>query len=100
MNIFHLISSIFKRSQAESDPMRDWLMVLTFAAVALAGIVVWNMWAFDTIARGGSIGSVATSSPPVFNKSSLNIIHTVFEDRATEEARYRTGVYRYADPSQ
>lgn len=64
------------------------------------GIVVWNVWAFDTIANGGVIGTTATSTPPVFNHSSLDAIRAVFQMRAVEETKYVTGVYRYADPSQ
>ena len=82
------------------DPARDWLVLFTLFVLAFASIIVWNVWAFDTVSRGGVIGTVATSTQPVFNNSSLNAIHTVFEKRATEEAKYVTGVYRYTDPSQ
>jgi len=82
------------------NPVRDWLVLITFSAIALAGIMVWNVWAFDTVANGGVIGTVATSTPPVFNQSSLDTIHTIFADRAVEEAKYETGTYSFADPSQ
>ncbi len=47
-----------KRDEASSrlDPERDWIMLLILSAIALTGIVVWNMWAFDTVANGGIIG--------------------------------------------
>jgi hypothetical protein len=82
------------------NPARDWVIIITFSAIALAGIIVWNVWAFSTVAQGGVIGSVATSSSPGFSHSSLDAINTVFENRAKEEEKYETGAYRFADPSQ
>ena len=80
--------------------MRDWLVLLTFSILILLSIVVWNVWAFDTVAQGGVIGVAATSTPQAFNQSSLDEIHTVFNKRSLEESKYVTGVYRYNDPSQ
>lgn len=102
MNTFNFIGSFLKRLRvgAREDPVRDWLVLVTFSMIAFASIVVWNVWAFDTVASGGVIGAPATGAPPVFSRSSLDAIHTVFANRAEEQAKYVTGVYRYADPSQ
>ncbi|MEK7515732.1 MAG: hypothetical protein AAB555_02250 [Patescibacteria group bacterium] len=102
MNAINSIHAFFSRVRSSShiDPVRDWLVMLTISILAFAGIVVWNMWAFDTVARGGVIGTSATSTPPAFDSSSIEAIHEIFEKRSTEEAKYVTGVYRYADPSQ
>lgn len=102
MNISNSIRVFFSRlrSVAHIDPVRDWLILFTLSILAFVSIVVWNVWAFDTVASGGVIGTAATSTPPIFNSSSLDAIHAVFSKRATEEAKYVTGVYRYADPSQ
>lgn len=86
-------------SDASIDPTRDWLLILTFAIVVLAGVVVWNIWAFDTVASGGNIGSSAPEASPILNSGLLNTVRTTFETRAEEEAKYVTGVYRYSDPS-
>lgn len=96
------IISFFSRLHrgAHLDPLRDWLAMLTLSAILLVGIVVWNIWAFDTVARGGVIGSSSTATSSVFNRSSLDAIQTIFADRAAEEAKYVTGVYRYTDPSR
>ena len=102
MNISNFIQSLFIRPRfyAHFGPVRDWLVLLTLSILAFVSIVVWNVWAFDTVASGGVIGTTATSTTPVFNHSSLDTIRSVFEKRSAEEAKYRTGVYRYADPSQ
>lgn len=102
MNIFYTIGSFFRRHRSSlgPDPTRDWLTMLIFAAILLAGIVVWNAWAFDTIARGGVIGVSSAKAPAAVTSDSLNTIRTIFSNRAVEEAKYRTGVYSYADPSQ
>jgi hypothetical protein len=102
MNISNAFNSFFRRlrSGAKGDPVRDWLLLLALALVAFIAIVVWNVWAFDTVAQGGVIGAPVSTAPPVFNRSSIDTINTVFQMRATEEAKYVTGVYRYTDPSQ
>ncbi|MCX6787005.1 MAG: hypothetical protein NTY93_00545 [Candidatus Kaiserbacteria bacterium] len=82
------------------NPVRDWLLLLVFSAIVLAGIIVWNVWAFDTIANGGVIGTATTDASPVFNQSSLDTINTIFANRAEEKAKYETGAYRFANPSQ
>lgn len=102
MSITNLRSSFLKRLGVgtHQDPVRDWILSLIFSAIVLAGIVVWNTWAFDTVSHGGVIGSVATSSSQVLNNSSLDAIHVIFEKRAAEEAKYETGIYHFVDPSQ
>ena len=102
MNAFNDTSSILKRLRtgALRDPVRDWLVLIVFSMLALAGIIVWNAWAFDTVANGGVIGAPASGAPPVFSRSSLDTIRTIFADREAEEEKYETGTYRFADPSQ
>ncbi|HUX81018.1 MAG TPA: hypothetical protein VMV38_01705 [Candidatus Paceibacterota bacterium] len=82
------------------DPVRDWFTLFTLSLILLAGIIVWNVWAFDTVVNGGAITAVPVSSTPVFNTSSLNTIHTIFATRAAENAKYMAGVYHVTDPSQ
>lgn len=88
------------RTGVHKDPSRNWLTLLTLALFAFVCIVVWNIWAFDTVARGGVIGTNVGNSTTVFNRSSINEVRAIFEKRSAEEARYVTGVYRFADPSQ
>lgn len=102
MNISISPNSFLKRlyAGARQDPVRDWIVVLIGTAIVLAGVIVWNMWVFDTIARGGVIGSVELGSPQVFSRSFLDPVHPIFEKRAAEATKYETGVYRYVDPSR
>lgn len=102
MNIFNNIASFAKhfRFVWRRDPERDWAGMLAISVIAFIGIVVWNAWTFDIVANGGVIGTAATSPPPAFNRSSIDATHKVFEERASEEVKYRTGVYRFSDPSQ
>lgn len=95
------IISYLKRLRAgvHQNPVRDWLVLLSVSAITLIGIIVWNVWAFDTVASGGTIGAPTTVAPPTFDPASLDTIRAIFESRAAEEAKYRTGTYRFADPS-
>lgn len=87
-------------SLSSLDPERDWIILLIVATIVLIIVVVWNAYVFDTVATGGVIGSPTTTAAPVFSQSSLDAIHTVFENRAAEETKYTSDVYHYADPSQ
>jgi len=101
MNIQSLTESFLKHLRyGVLNPVRDWLVLLTLSAIALAGIIIWNVWAFQTVAQGGIIGTTATSSSSIFNHSSLDTIEIIFANRAAEKVKYETGTYRFADPSQ
>lgn len=102
MHISDFIGSFLKRlrSGASIDPVRDWIVLLIASTIALAGIIVWNVWAFDTVASGGTIGTPTTRAPVVSERVSLEAVRAVFANRAAEKAKYETGVYSFADPSQ
>ncbi len=97
-----LISGILARLRygERPDPQRDWFVLITLAAILLAGVIGWNAWAFDTVAAGGVIGAATVAPPQAFNQSSLEAIQKIFTDRKIEEEKYTTGVYRFVDPSQ
>lgn len=98
---FSTFTTLFVRLRHRSlDPSRDWFVLVALSLITLAGIVVWNAWAFDTVANGGIIGTSATSTPALFNQDSLRTINAVFTGRAEEKVKYETGTYRFADPSQ
>ena len=82
------------------NPIRDWLVLVTVSILALAGIIVWNVWAFGTVAQGGIIGSPEKTSTPAFSRSSLDQINSIFSSRAAEEEKYVNGTYDFTDPSQ
>ena len=101
MKFLTITNSFFKSIRNRAfDPERDWLALLTLSAIVLASIVIWNVWTFETVVNGGVIGISATSTPPVFNRSSLDKIHLIFTNRAEEKIKFQTGVYRFSDPSQ
>lgn len=81
------------------DPERDWIVLLIVSIIVLTGIVVWNAWAFDTIAKGKILGPTASTTVTTFKQSSFGEIHTIFEERVKEEVNYTSGVYQYIDPS-
>lgn len=104
MNLPALFNSFLQcvRRSARRDPARDWIALSVLSALALAGIVVWNLWAFGVVAGGGAIGDAPakTAAPLAPDRASLDAIRTIFEKRAVEKEQYSSGAYRYADPSQ
>ena len=102
MNIFNTVVSSIKRFRLNAfrDPEHDWMGMLAIAVTAFVSIVVWNIWTFQTVANGGVIGTATSSPMTSFSRSSLDAVDVIFSNRSAEEAKYRTGVYRYSDPSQ
>jgi len=97
----YLRSFLFRFAyELRPNPTREWAVLLSFAGLVFALIMVWNVWAFKTVVDGGTLGSAATSTQPVFSQMSLDTIKNLFTNRATEEAKYQNGTYRFADPSQ
>lgn len=90
---------LFRRGPLH-DPASGWFALLALAALAFSGLIVWNLWMFDQVAEGKALTSTATSTAPAFSQATLDLIHQVFEARASEEAKYQSGEYQYADPSQ
>ena len=82
------------------DPVRDWYVLIAVAAILLIGIISWNVRPIDTATGAGVAGELTTSAPEEFNLASLDTIHAIFSNRATERMKYKTGKYRFADPSQ
>ncbi|MDO8408362.1 MAG: hypothetical protein Q7S95_04005 [bacterium] len=82
------------------NPARDWIALLILSAFVLVLIAAWNLWAFKMVVNGGTLGSVATSTPSSLDQTSLDTIKNLFTSRATEAAKYQDGTYRFADPSQ
>jgi hypothetical protein len=81
-------------------PTRDWYVLLAVGAVLLLGVVLYNVWVFDKLASGQTLGTQTLTAPSLFNRSSLDAIQKVFADRAAEEAKYLNGTYHFADPSR
>lgn len=87
------------RRLSRPAPIRDWLFLLSVAAIVLVGIVAWNVWNLRTLLD--RIESNASSAQaPLLDRASLDNAHTLFENRATEESMYVNGEYQYSDPSQ
>lgn len=82
------------------DPARDWFVLLVLSLLLLSVIIVWNAWAFDTVAGGGVIDTPSSNAAPLFSQSSLDTIHTIFANRAIEDAKYTSSSYHFTDPSQ
>ena len=89
-----------RRAPSRQDPERDWVALISVAAVTLAGIVVWNIWAFGTAVNDGVIGAPSQATPSLVNQAILSDVRAVFTSRAAEEQNYVAGAYQYADPSQ
>lgn len=88
------------RPSAPINPVRDWRVLRWILGILFIGILGWNAWALATVMRGEALISNPRSAPTVLDRSALDTIRGVFEARTSEELKYRTGVYKFADPSQ
>ncbi len=74
-----------ERKEARRDPARDWAALVAAAAVLLAGLVVWHLWAFGTAVEGGVIGAPKRAAVPLVNQVVLENVRNVFASRAAGE---------------
>ena len=83
------------------DPTRDWFVLRAFFVAVLTWIIAWNGWAFEIVSSGGIIGSERKEvTAPTFDSKSLEAVRAVLDARSAEESKYKTGEYRFIDPSQ
>lgn len=92
----HQITSKLERP----DPTHSWRLFMRAFMLATIALTAWNVWIYTRVAGGETIDASAVQTPPVLDESSLNVVHTVLDNRAVEEAKYADGAYRYTDPSQ
>lgn len=85
---------------AHLDPVRDWFVLMTLSLLALSVILVWNVWAFDTLTNSEGVMATPGASAPVFKQSSLETTRSIFDNRDAQEAKYVSGEYTFTDPSQ
>jgi hypothetical protein len=80
------------------DPSTDWLILLGFALLFIVASLAWNTWFFFTVLDQKAAQPVMTSEQ-ASTTNPMEKSRTLFEIRATEEARYRSE-YRFIDPSK
>lgn len=77
-------------------PSRDWLLLLAFSFACLLISVGWNLWTFNKVTEGGSVG--AGTPVQEVGTPAVDSVTKLFEERAVEEAQYKSE-YRFVDPS-
>jgi hypothetical protein len=98
MNPREYFTVLFERSHVEDIP---WATIINsvFGAVFIASLA-WSGYIFMLVSEGRALDASAVKSLSPVDRASLDTAHAVFESRALEETKYRTGVYQYRDPSQ
>jgi len=81
-------------------PERDWSVLIVVSSLLLAASVGGNLWLFEHVAGGGSLGDTPQESAPVFSQEALETINKIFSERASEQMKYRNGTYHFIDPSK
>ncbi len=82
------------------EPRRDWDRLCVVLVLILAVLISVSGSVFRKVSKGEVVGSAEAVTAPAFSPASVESIHSLFNGRATEEKKYRTGTYRFDDPSQ
>ncbi len=83
---------------AVTHPTRDWFLIVMAALGLLLLSAAWHAFLFTRLTRGEALdASVQKEASDA--EVSVNQIRSVFERRATEEARYKSE-YQFVDPSR
>ncbi len=93
-------SHIDPHTPVVTEPQRDWDRLCVVLVLILAMLICLSGFIFRKVSKGEVVGSAETVTAPAFSPASVESIHSLFNGRATEEKKYRTGTYRFDDPSQ
>lgn len=78
------------------NPERDWILLITVAALLLLASLAWNVWLFYRVTNGDAIGTANVSAP--INPASIDTVNALFQKRAEMETEYKNG--HFVDPSK
>ena len=95
-----ITAPVARLSRRAPDPGRDWRILLIAFGVILIITIGWNVWAFETVVDGGTLGDTHKIVAPVETTSALDTLPALLDTRAAEDSKYINGGYRFADPSQ
>ena len=81
------------------NPARGWEFLVYSTSIVLISTVVWCASIFQTAVHEGIVGGGVPERAPLVQKTSLNEIQRIFENRSKEEKKYISGEYQFVDPS-
>lgn len=98
MNPRDYLTALSERFHIEDIP---WVKLVNsiFLAVFVLSLA-WSAYIFMLVSQGRALDASAVKSISPVDRETLDAAHRVFETRAQEEQKYRTGAYVYRDPSQ
>jgi hypothetical protein len=77
-------------------PTRDWLLLLSIAALLFIASAAWNAWFYYRVLEG----PVSSAEPaPTLDTAAVTNAKKVLDARAAEETRYEQG-YSFVDPAK
>jgi hypothetical protein len=76
-------------------PTRDWLTLLSIAALLFIASAAWNVWLYYRVLEGPASGN---ASAPTLDTAAVTNAKKALDARAAEEAKYEHG-YSFVDPS-
>ncbi|HFC11109.1 MAG TPA: hypothetical protein ENJ75_02920 [Candidatus Kaiserbacteria bacterium] len=80
-------------------PARDWLTLLSFAAIAFIVGIAWGaVTFFNTVTEKTPIAPIQASAT-IINNQALRNVQKIFDTRAVEQEKYESGGYVFRDPS-
>lgn len=81
-------------------PARDWIVVVSIALIILAFSIVWNIFNFRHIVAEKAAPATTNVYAPTINKTAIQSVQQLFSERASEQTKYESGAYSFADPSK
>ena len=79
-------------------PARDWFVIISISAIILGVSVGWNSVTFLELTRTETPLEAVTAISS--SNTAVKDARVLFYSRAAEEEKYKSGTYRFVDPSQ
>ena len=81
-------------------PTRDWLMLISIIAIVFVIGIVWSVLTFFHAVSSRSVSNHEPTVNTVINHSAINRVQKIFDARAVEQEKYKSGEYSFKDPSR
>jgi hypothetical protein len=81
-------------------PMRDWFALMGVLAVLLLIGIAWSAYTYGAVQRGEIIGNTPAGPDMSVNRASLQSVESLFDTRAAEAEKYKSGAYTFVDPAK
>lgn len=82
------------------NPIRDWFVVVIVTIIFLALDIVLSFFGFQSVMSVKQPNVITPTVAPMINQKAIHEAQQLFDTRASEQTKYESGSYSFADPAR